>query len=274
MKLYGMMIFMAVFLVFSPLVAEDFVGEVIAVRGNAWIVPDNGVREKLERRRQVAVGDKILTAENSYVKIFLIDDSVLTVGANSRFVISKFIVNERSRISIFNLIEGKVKAVISKFLRKGAENRVLINTPTAVAGVRGTEFVVETNGQMTEVGVLDGEVEVRDRNGMGSVILKPGYQTMVRMGGAPMPPRPLNFRQIRKLKREFFTGKSDKREEAEKAARQSFKVSHGELLKITKGMTVEKPKVISGEKLEKPPVDIPLSLGNNALVHIRVIIPR
>ncbi len=268
-------IFFLIILFFAMrLDADGSIGQVIAVRGEAWIIPASGVREELVRKQQVFVGDKIITNENSYVKIFLIDDSVLTIGANSKFVVTKFVVSERSRISIFNLIEGKIKAVISKFLRKGAENRVLVNTPTAVAGVRGTEFIVETNGKVTEVGVLDGEVEVKDLSGLGSVILKPGFQTLVRAGGAPLPPSPLNLRQIRRIQQEFYLNKQTKKQEVKDATQQSFMISDKEFMRIKKTIRTMKPQIIRRVRVHKPPVNTPLSLGNNALVHIRVVFPK
>ena len=45
-----------------------------------------------------------------------------------------------------------------------------MRTPTAVAGVRGTDFVVETdNALQTDVGVFDGAVAVEGLDESGSV---------------------------------------------------------------------------------------------------------
>ncbi|GEM_PF-6326286 len=257
-----------------PLLAGDIAGEIIAVRGTAWLVRE-GVKEQAVRREKVYVGDEIITSPDSYVKIFLQDDSVLTIGEDSHFIVNDFILNSTSRRSIFTLIKGKVKAVISKFLRMGAENRVQINTPTAVAGVRGTEFFVETDGKVTEVGVLDGVVEVSDRNGLGRVLLQKGFLTMVRPGSAPMRPKPLSLTQLRKLKLSFFTGRGEeKKKYYKKVGDEALKIGDKDFKLFTRQFRRMKPGIRRKMKKVNPGVETPISLGKNALVHIRIVFPK
>lgn len=49
-----------------------------------------------------------------------------------------------------------------------------IRTPQAIAAVRGTEFVVDVQDQMTSVFVTRGEVQVTRTNGQDAVSLTPG----------------------------------------------------------------------------------------------------
>jgi hypothetical protein len=72
-----------------------------------------------------------------------------------------------------------------------------------VAGVRGTEFVVElTDSTLTDVGVFEGEVAVGGIDAQGKlvketeVILKKGYQTKVRKNRKPKSPFKLDKKMI------------------------------------------------------------------------------
>jgi len=69
-----------------------------------------------------------------------------------------------------------------------------LGTPSAVIAVRGTQFDVEVNlGNVTEVDVVDGLVEVYGRNAAGgSVLLEPGFSTRVGMDSGPEQPEPTN----------------------------------------------------------------------------------
>ncbi len=63
-----------------------------------------------------------------------------------------------------------------KFTKRGTEFR--IETPTLVAGIRGTEFeVAVTSRKKASVSVLEGAVAVKGRAGKKSLVLKPGFAT-------------------------------------------------------------------------------------------------
>ncbi|MDG5766250.1 FecR domain-containing protein [Balneolales bacterium ANBcel1] len=86
------------------------------------------------------------------------------------------------------LFRGKLRAKISD--HKGPF-RVL--TPTAVYGVRGTDFLVEVHGDSaTTVIVLDGEVEVSSSDGSGTVILEAYEKTVVKKGDHPNEPETID----------------------------------------------------------------------------------
>ena len=63
--------------------------------------------------------------------------------------------------SFFSLFRGKIQAVVNKLNRKSSFE---IHTPTAICGVRGTEFTVDAmDDDASEINVLDGEVEAMAR---------------------------------------------------------------------------------------------------------------
>jgi len=118
-------------------VAEDEVGTIVAIRGKAIIERDNesfeaGVKDNL------FMNDTVSTKEASRVKMLFIDDSVLTIGENSRVVI-KEVIYSKHKIgrSVFSLVEGKMRSIVGK-------TQFEVHTPTAVAAARGTVIFFET----------------------------------------------------------------------------------------------------------------------------------
>jgi len=68
-----------------------------------------------------------------------------------------------------------------KFTKRGSEFR--IETPTLVAGIRGTEFEVGvTSRKKASVSVVEGAVAVKSRAGKKSMLLKPGFATHCEVG--------------------------------------------------------------------------------------------
>lgn len=59
------------------------------------------------------------------------------------------------------LKQGKILTVLNKLKKDSTFN---VETPTAVAGVRGTSFVVEAEGSQSKIGVLTGVVQVNTVN--------------------------------------------------------------------------------------------------------------
>lgn len=88
--------------------------------------------------------DRILTGADGSAGIALRDDTLLSVGPNSNVALDKFVFDDVSH-------EGEMSAsvkrgtlgVISGKLAKKAPTAVKFITPSAVLGVRGTEFVID-----------------------------------------------------------------------------------------------------------------------------------
>ncbi len=171
----------------SPAV-ED-IGAIVALRGTAVIHRGAGsIEAKLKDGIQLM--DTVATAEKTRTKMLFIDDSVLTLGENSKVVIKEFVYNKDKGRSIFNLIDGKMRTVVGA---AGFE----VHTPTVVAAARGTVIDFDT-GRMnrdyfTTITCLEGEVDIRsiDPAISGKVTLTPGM-TITVMTNQPLPsPKPV-----------------------------------------------------------------------------------
>jgi mRNA-degrading endonuclease HigB of HigAB toxin-antitoxin module len=128
-----------------------YAGDVTIQRGEAV--------KPLQVKDQVKDGDVIRTGEKSCVVIQSTDGLVLRVEQKSEVAVSLFNVTAKKQITLNN---GKVLSSVEK-LKKGYDYSV--KTPTAVASVRGTEFLTEFNGKDSIIAVAKGSVKVTKTTG-------------------------------------------------------------------------------------------------------------
>lgn len=192
------------FAVAGPLFAEP-IASVVAVRGKAT-VERGGKKLDAQPKLGIELQDSVATAEGGRVKLLFIDDSVLTLAEKSHMSVDTFVHSRSDRgKSLFNLLDGKMRAVVGK-------TRFEVKTPTVVAAARGTVILFDVgslNGQpFTRITCLEGIVDVRlltDAAGTEAVMLSPG-QSIVVMSGQPMPPPTmLTPGEIERMKRDTST---------------------------------------------------------------------
>lgn len=169
--------------------AEAEIGKVVAVRGTATIAR-GGKSLPAQPRTPLLLSDTVRTAAASKAKLLFVDDSSLTLGEKATLVVKDFVAAKgQPGKSLFNLIDGKMRAVVGR-------TRFEVETPTAVAAARGTviffEVGIADNRPFTLIASLEGEVEVHGvvAGLTDQVVLTPGHMVVVRAGeGAPEPVR-------------------------------------------------------------------------------------
>lgn len=130
------------------------VGLILSVQGRVLVISAGG--EPQNSRQAVSgqtlfSGDTIATQSDGRIRYQLNDESIMTMAPESRMVLkqSSFVAGE-SRISLLNMDVGKVRFAVKKIL-KLQRSEFRVNTPTAVVGVRGSEWdqvVTETSTQV------------------------------------------------------------------------------------------------------------------------------
>jgi type II secretory pathway pseudopilin PulG len=105
-------------------------------------------------------GDTIKTGSNGKVTLEVNEDKEMKIGANTQLMISELVQSLRNNAdkSSFNLKAGQVYTKVKSQLSPGAKYE--IRTPTAVMGVRGTQFFVSLSNGVAEVITLEGQVVV------------------------------------------------------------------------------------------------------------------
>jgi hypothetical protein len=129
-------------------VALKKVGSVVEKEGSVVAVDRRKVSRKLVKGDPVYLGDKVITGETGYVRLNMIDEAVLDLRCFSIMVIEEYALNDSSRRSILNLLQGSLQKVTGK-IGKMTEDVYELRTPVASVGVRGTEYalrVFQTKG--------------------------------------------------------------------------------------------------------------------------------
>ena len=178
-----------------PAAAVDKAGDVVSVRGKAVIERKAG-NEDARVRAALMESDNIVTRDRSRIKMLFRDDSILTLGANSKLVIRKYLYNPQSKRaeSIYELADGRLRSVVGSSGFK-------VTTPTAFAAARGTVFTIAYNVETgtTEITVLEGSVEVRNINAevAGSQVVTAGQSSTITGNKPPTKPKPADVKDGR-----------------------------------------------------------------------------
>jgi hypothetical protein len=186
----------AAILLLSPALAsaEDSgpggVGVYTAVMGKVTVTHPGEARVlPVKLHDEVLFKDVIQTDKESRTKAFFQDDSVLTVGENSRVEITEYIYDPDANLrrSVVKVMQGQVRALVSKVFKSNG-SRFEVHTPSAVAAARGTYFTVwHENGQSGIINV--GESGRVDFTAGGvTVAVDPGQFSVAEHGNAPSLP--------------------------------------------------------------------------------------
>jgi hypothetical protein len=165
--------------------ADVIVGSVLAVRGDVyWVV--GGRRQPLTANMPVHSGGTIVSAAGK-AKIALDDGTIISVGENTRVRVADHDRASNNSMTRVSLVVGALRLLVAKVTSAGTFE---VETETAIAAVRGTDWVIEATSEQTSVAVVTGVVAVsgRDANAQSTVVLDaPGQGTDVRRGSPPTP---------------------------------------------------------------------------------------
>ena len=101
-------------------------------------------------------GDTLITLDKGRIRIKLEDDSIITLASETKLVINKSVYDpdHKTRSSFIGMDKGKARFLVKKLVDfKDSEFKV--KTKTAVAGVRGSEFIIIATDLFTEIFTLE-----------------------------------------------------------------------------------------------------------------------
>jgi hypothetical protein len=174
--------------------AED-VGAVAEIEGQAEVQRAGTVEwAPLKAGDGVQLGDQVRTPAGAKLKLLFRDDSVLTLAPGSLLKVDEQVLGTAAPVSRFSLFLGTMRALVTDRYG-GAGARFEVETPTAVAGVRGTGFITaydEARDETTVLGLFDttGVRSKVDPGGQREVRVGPGQMTTVGRGSYPIRPVP------------------------------------------------------------------------------------
>lgn len=169
---------------------QDGIGIIVTVQGTVTIDhldPSGAVQAKIDDH--VLFKDIIETRKESRTKTLFDNDSVLTVGENSRVEITEYIYDpgQSTRSMVVKLVQGRLRALVGKvFAQSGSKFEV--HTPTAVAAARGTYFVVWVEDGTSGVVNIGNSGRVDFTSGGQTVSIVSNQFSLASGGGVPTPP--------------------------------------------------------------------------------------
>lgn len=133
------------------------VAEVIFSIGEARL---EGREAPLQRGDRVHVGQTVRTGENGHVHLRFVDKGYVSVRPRSRLTVDDYTRDvaqpDNNRVK-FTLSGGTARLITGEASRQ-ARHRFRLNTPVAAIGVRGTDFVVHAEDNLTRVTVKQGMI--------------------------------------------------------------------------------------------------------------------
>lgn len=136
--------------------AASRAGTVTSFEGTVTVHPNGAVRGRAVTASGTAlgVGDSIRTRGASRAVVELVDGSRVMVEADSTL-----------RLIGLSAFEPQKGRVLFDIRTQGKVSGVLVHTPTAVLGVKGTRFVVEPQSDGARVFLKEGELAISAKQG-------------------------------------------------------------------------------------------------------------
>jgi len=160
----------------APTLAQP-IGSVIELNRDAYGTPPGGQADLLGLGGDVVSDELVQTLAQASTRIRFLDDSDLRVGESSMVVLDRLIYDPDQGTGEFvlGIAVGTMRFVSGDL----PPEQVVIETPVAVIGIRGTDFVVTVaQSGRTTVAVLEGQVIVAPFGG-NPVLASPGQTAVV-----------------------------------------------------------------------------------------------
>lgn len=184
----------------SSLFSQEAVGKIIALDGKTEVKSENSQDWRLlNLKDNVYEKDTIKTGEDSQARIFFVDESTVSVGPETTIKIEKLLCSpsKNQREGSLELLAGKARFDVGKLFSK--DSTFEVKTPTAVAGVKGTSFIVwVTSEQLTKLMGLSGSVTITSilPSVEGEMLLTSGVMISIEDGMPPGDPVPISFDEL------------------------------------------------------------------------------
>ncbi len=127
---------------------ERQAGFVKSVRGDVKLLSAAATARNAVPGDALALVDRIVTGPDSSAAVVLRDDTTLVVGPSSRLDLKQFHFDATTHEGglLVSLLRGSMR-MITGLIGKTNPDAVRVETQTATIGIRGTDFIVQTDGQ-------------------------------------------------------------------------------------------------------------------------------
>lgn len=187
--------------------AQNVDGVLRVVKGDVQIKSaKTGQTVRARIGEKVFPKDVVITGKDSRAKIVMVDNNEINVSPDSQIEIQhyEFDPNAGKKDVLLNVIYGKVRAKVEQKY-DGKTSKFQVKTPSAVAGVRGTDFMTSYNkvDKSSQVITFRGAVEFGLPGANGAIInpvsVTPGKTANSVAGAAPSAPTNMSKSDLAKM---------------------------------------------------------------------------
>lgn len=136
------------------------IAKVVLVKGDVSVLPPHTKDAHTLKMGEMLMQDSsIFVNGKGFTKIKFIDDSIVTLGPNSKMVVQT---DQKKESTLVELMTGKIRAVVKESQDKD-KKKFFVKTQSASMGVRGTDFQVTYEPKATRATLLtyDGRVDMK-----------------------------------------------------------------------------------------------------------------
>lgn len=210
--------------------ADVIHGVFMVVKGDVSVKNTKQAKQKVKVGDKVFPGDVVETGIDSRAKIVMTDRNVINISPETHLEIQKYENAGDNKNVEMNLLQGKVRNNVEQKY-DGDKNKFIVKTPTAVAGVRGTQFFTSFDPatRITSVVTLRGAVSLAPVSVSGAlvkpVLIQKGESTTMSPGANPEPPKPMPKEELKKIDQESTVSSAPSKQEVSKDTAKSDKKS-------------------------------------------------
>ena len=132
----------------SPAAGEMRAGTLKSVRGDVQLLSADGAARGAGPGDAVEPIDRIVTGADSGASVVFRDGTSMVVGPSSRLDLKQFHFDSTTQDGglLVSLLRGSMR-MITGLIGKTNPDAIRVETQTATIGIRGTDFIVQTDGQ-------------------------------------------------------------------------------------------------------------------------------
>lgn len=213
----------ATLLLSTSVFADENYGTLMVSKGEITVTRADGKTEKGRIGLKVYSKDSVTAGKDSRAKIVFVDKNVMNISPESKVVIESYRADSSgdNRGAELSVAYGKIRNTVNQKY-DGEKSKFTVKTPSAVAGVRGTDFMVSFSkvSEASKIVTFAGAVDVAKVDKMGTmsepVRVSPGqYSVTAPTADKPSQPQTLPKNELASLNNETNTDTAGKVEKSD-----------------------------------------------------------
>ena len=143
-------------LVIGTAMAAEPIGQVISLTGQATVTANDGQAQRLAIKSEVYLNDRLDTKADSRLQIMLIDDAIISLGADSSMTLDEYVYNvmdQEDNASTVTFLKGVFRVITAKIADMNPE-RFKVKSNMATVGIRGCELCFDIGDEEESVQIV------------------------------------------------------------------------------------------------------------------------